>query len=194
MSLLEMLQQRLGGDVVNRISGRIGTDPGATGNAIDVALPLLISALARNTTDKAQARSLATAVDKDHDGSILDDVPAHVSQPDERTGSGILRHILGDKQQTVQAGLSKATGLDPAKIGSILTTLAPLVMGALGRAKQKGGLDEQGLSTVLISEQDQLKESAPGVMGTLSRLLDHNNEGSVLDEVGGLFRGAQGQR
>ena len=54
-----MVQQRLSGDVVSRISNRIGADPGTTGNAIDAALPLLISALARNAQDPAQARSLA---------------------------------------------------------------------------------------------------------------------------------------
>jgi hypothetical protein len=48
MALLDMLQQRLGSDAVNQISSRIGADPGTTGNAIDAALPLLISALAQN--------------------------------------------------------------------------------------------------------------------------------------------------
>ena len=30
MSLLDMLQQRLGGDAVNQISQQLGTDPGTT--------------------------------------------------------------------------------------------------------------------------------------------------------------------
>ena len=129
---------------------------------------------------------------QDHDGSILDDVPGYVSNPNEQDGSGILRHVLGGQQQSVQTGLSQTTGLDVAKVGSLLTVLAPLVMGALGRAKQQGGLDERGLSTVLTREQDHLKESAPGVMGTLGRLLDRNNDGSVMDDVGGMLGKAFG--
>jgi hypothetical protein len=187
MSLLQILQQHLSGDVVNRISSRIGADPGTTGNAIDAALPLLISALARNAQDPAQARSLATAVDQDHNGAILEDVPRHVSAPDEQTGAGILRHVLGGNQQTVQSGLSKATGLDANKVGSLLTTLAPLVMGALGRAKQENGLDERGLSTLLTKEQQHLSQSAPGAMSALSRLLDRNSDGSVVDEISGIL-------
>lgn len=192
MSLLEMLQQRLGGDVVNRISSRIGADPGTTGNAIDAALPLLISALAHNAQDPAQARALDTAVAQDHSGAILENVPAHVSAPDQQDGAAILRHVLGDKQQTVQSGLSQATGLDANKVGSLLTTLAPLVMGALGRAKQQNGLDQGGLSTLLNQEQQHLSQSAPGAMNALSRLLDRNNDGSVVDDIGGMLGKAFG--
>jgi hypothetical protein len=187
MGLLDMLQQRLGSEAVNQISSRIGADPGTTGNAIDAALPLLISALARNTGNSDQAQSLASAVAKDHDGSVLDDVPGFVSQASETPGAGILRHVLGGRQQAVQSGLSQVTGLDAGKTGTLLTLLAPLVMGALGRAKNQNGLDANGLSTLLTGEQENLKQSAPGVMGALSRFLDQDNDGSIMDDVGGIL-------
>jgi hypothetical protein len=187
MALLDMLQQRLGSDAVNQISSRIGADPGTTGNAIDAALPLLISALARNTGDSDRAQSLASAVSNDHDGSVLDDVPGFVSRASEKPGAGILRHVLGGRQQAVQSGLSQVTGLDAGKTGTLLTLLAPLVMGALGRAKNQNGLDAGGLSTLLTGEQEQLKQSAPGVMGALGRFLDQDNDGSVLDDVSGML-------
>jgi hypothetical protein len=187
MALLDMLQQRLGGEAVRQISNRIGADPGTTGNAIDAALPLLISALARNAGDTNQAQSLARAVSEDHDGSILDDVPGFVGTASEKPGAGILRHVLGGRQQAVQRGLGQATGLDAGKAGTLLTMLAPLVMGALGRTKRENSLDAGGLSTLLTGEQEHLKESAPGVMGALSRFLDQNNDGSVMDDVSGLL-------
>jgi hypothetical protein len=117
-----------------------------------------------------------------------------VSAPDEQTGAGILRHVLGGNQQTVQSGLSRATGLDADKVGSLLATLAPLVMGALGRAKQENGLDEKGLSTLLTKEQQHLNQSAPGVMNALSGLLDRNSDGSVVDDIGGMLGKAFGSK
>ena len=187
MALLEMLQQRLGSDAVRQISNRIGADPGTTGNAIDAALPLLLSALARNASDTNQAQSIATAVSDDHDGSILDDVPGYFGEASEKPGAGILRHVLGGRQQTVQQGLSQATGLDAGKAGTLLTLLAPLVMGAVGRAKRESSLDAGGVATLLTGEQEHLKQSAPGVMGALSRFLDQDNDGSVMDDVSGLL-------
>jgi hypothetical protein len=187
MALLDMLQQRLGGDAVSKSSNRIGADPGTTGNAIDAALPLLISAMARNAGDSNQAQSLAKAVSDDHDGSILDDVPGYVGRASEKPGAGILRHVLGGRQQAVQQGLSQATGLDAGKAGTLLTMLAPLVMGAIGRTKRENSLDAGGISTLLTGEQEHLKQSAPGVMGALGRFLDQDNDGSVMDDVSGLL-------
>jgi hypothetical protein len=193
MSLLEMLQQRLGGQAVDNISRQIGADPGTTGNAIDAALPLLLTAVARNAGKADTSESLARAVSEDHDGSILDDVPGYLNQAHSGPGAGILRHVLGGRQQSVQTGLSQTTGLDAGKMGQLLTMLAPLVMGAIGRAKRENQLDTNGLSTMLTGEQERLKESAPGVMGALGRFLDQDNDGSVLDDVGGMLGKAFGR-
>ena len=193
MPLLEMLQQRLGGQAVNNISRQIGADPGVTSNASDAALPLLLSAVARNASNPDQAHSLDRAISEDHDGSILDDVPGFLSQGNSRPGAGILRHVLGGRQQSVQAGLSQATGLDAGKTGQLLTMLAPLVMGALGKTKRENQLDSNGLSTMLTGEHERLKDSAPGVMGALSRFLDQDNDGNVMDDVGGMLGKAFGR-
>jgi hypothetical protein len=193
MSLLDMLQQRLGAQTVDQISRKLGADPGTTGNAIDAALPLLLSAVARNATGGQQAQALDTALSKDHDGSILDDVPGYLNQADGGPGAGILRHVLGGKQQSVQNGLSQVTGLDTGKTGQLLTMLAPLVLGALGKAKRENQLDSNGLSTLLTGEHEQLKQSAPGVMGALGRFLDQDHDGSVMDDVSGMLGKAFGR-
>lgn len=187
MSLLEMLQQRLGGPAVDQIGRKLGADSGTTGNAIDAALPLLLSALAGKATKPAEAQSLHTAVAEDHDGSVLDDVPGYLNRAETGPGAGILRHVLGGKQQSVETGLSQATGLEPAKTGQLLTMLAPLVMGALGQAQQQRGLDAGGLTNLLVGEQEHLQQSAPGVMGTLSRFLDRDGDGSAMDDIGGML-------
>jgi hypothetical protein len=193
MSLLELLQQQLGSRSIDQISQKLGTDRGTAGNAIDAALPLLLSAIARNASNPDQAQSLERAVSQDHDGSILNDVPGFINRAESGPGAGILNHVLGDRQQTVQNGLSKATGLDTGKTAQLLMMLAPLVMGALGRAKQERNLDAGGLSTLLAGENEHLKESAPGVMGALSRFLDRNQDGSVMDDVSGMIGKAFGR-
>jgi hypothetical protein len=193
MSLLELLQQQLGSQAVDNISQKLGADRGTTGNAIDAALPLLLSAVAQNASNPDQAQSLERAVSQDHDGSILNDVPGFINRAESGPGAGILSHVLGGRQATVENGLSKATGLDTGKTAQLLMMLAPLVMGALGRAKQERNLDAGGLSTLLAGEHEHLKESAPGVMGALGRLLDQNRDGSVMDDVAGMLGKAFGK-
>jgi hypothetical protein len=193
MSLLELLQQQVGGQAVDQISQRLGADRGTTSNAIDAALPLLLSAVAREASNPDQAQSLERAVSQDHDGSILNDVPGFINRAESGPGAGILSHVLGGRQQAVQNGLSRATGLDTGKTAQLLMMLAPLVMGALGKAKQERKLDAGGLSTLLSGEHEQLKQQAPGVMGALGRLLDQNQDGSMMDDVAGMLGKAFGR-
>ena len=186
MSLLDMLQQRLGGDAVNQISKQLGTDPTTTQTAIAAALPMLVGALARNAQDPGKAGALANALGR-HDGSVLDDVAGYLGRGSTGEGDGILGHVLGGRKETVQTGLGQAAGLDPAKAGTLLAMLAPLVMGALGKAQREKGLDTGGLAGMLGSEQQRAADAAPGVMGMLTSLLDRDHDGSVMDDIGGML-------
>ncbi len=186
MSLLDMLQQRLGGEAVNQISNKLGTDPASTRTAIAAALPMLVGALARNAQDPGKAGALAHALGR-HDGSVLDDVAGYLGRGDTGDGDGILGHVLGGKKETVQTGLGQAAGLDPAKAGTLLAMLAPLVMGALGKAQREKGLDTGGLAGMLGSEQQRAADAAPGVMGMLTSFLDRDHDGSVMDDIGGML-------
>ena len=187
MSLLDMLQQRLGGDAVNQISKQLGTDPTTTQTAIAAALPMLVGALARNAQDPGKAGALANALGR-HDGSVLDDVAGYLGRGgDTDDGDGILGHVLGGRKETVQTGLGRAAGLDPAKAGTLLAMLAPLVMGALGKAQREKGLDTGGLAGMLGGEQQRATDAAPGVMGMLTSLLDRDRDGSVMDDIGAML-------
>lgn len=186
MSMLDMLQQRLGGNAVNQISQQLGTDPATTQSAIAAALPMLVGALARNAQDPGKAGALANALGR-HDGSVLDDVTGYLGRGDTSDGAGILGHVLGARKETVQTGLGQAAGIDPSKAGLLLSMLAPLVMGALGKAQREKGLDTGGLAGMLGGEQQRAADAAPGVMGMLSSFLDRDHDGSVMDDIGGML-------
>ena len=111
-------------------------------------------------------------------------------------GEAILGHILGGKRNSVQNGLSKASGLDLGMIAKLLPILAPIVMRVLGRTQRQKGLDAGGLSDFLTGERRQVEKRAPEIGGVLGSLLDTNNDGQVVDDVmkigtsllGGLLR------
>jgi hypothetical protein len=187
MVVLEMLDDRLSPDVVDRISDRIGADPDTTSNAIDTALPLLITAMADNLSDDHQLQSLTAAVAADHDGSVLDDVPGFVSHAEGRAGQGILSHVLGGSRLRVERSLGQITGLAAGTAGHLLSVLAPLVMGALGRARRELGLSRRGLATMLTVEQEQLNQAAPGMMGRLRRILGSTNQRALTVNIRGML-------
>jgi len=73
--------------------------------------------------------------------------------------------------------------------------LAPIVMGALGRARQHSEVDEGSLGTVLDGAARQTASNSP-MLDMLTNMLDRNRDGSAVDDVvkfaGNLFgrRGA----
>ena len=59
-------------------------------------------------------------------------------------------------------GSARRRALDPSKAGLLLSMLAPLVMGALGKAQREKGLDTGGLAGMLGGEQQRAADAAPG--------------------------------
>lgn len=148
-SLSELIMSRFGGNILSALSGRLNTDETTTQDAISLAVPLLVQSLAGNTTDAGSAQSLFSAVAQDHDGSILDNLSGFVAGGQTSDGMGILRHILGSNQGAVAAQISRKTGLDAGAADNLLATLAPVVMGFLGKKQRESNLDVSGLSSLL---------------------------------------------
>lgn len=190
MDLLQQLvSSQLSGPALSQIANRIGADEGATQSAIAAAVPTLLAALSRNASQPGGAEALHAALSNDHDGGLLDNLMGFLGGGGggrASDGAGILRHVLGARQTGVEAGLARGTGLNPAAMSSLLAMVAPLVMGALGRAQRQGGLDAAGLAGLLSGQHQSAHSSAPQLMGLLGNLLDQDHDGNVMDDLGGL--------
>lgn len=160
-SVMEQLQSR---GAVDQIAGRLGVSPEQAHSAVSAGLPAILAGLARNTQRQEGAAALANALEKDHDGSVLDD-NAYFDSYEQKDGQGILGHVFGEKTGAVQSQVSALGGLDPAQGGQLLQMLAPLVMGFLGKEKSSGGLDVGQLAQMLQGGAGGLQ--LPGGLGDI---------------------------
>lgn len=204
-NLMDLLQGQLTDSVIDQLSNQLGgADRQQTKTAADSALSTLMAALSKNAAQPEGASALANALDRDHDGSILDDLTGILGQMGQTqqqpqsspmnsalNGAGILKHVLGGKQSNVIEMISKMSGLNSGSAGSLLTMLAPMVMGALGKQKRQQNLDQDGLSDLLRNSVNsptaQTKE-----MGLIGKLLDQDGDGSIMDDIAGLGMKALG--
>ncbi|NOT55493.1 MAG: DUF937 domain-containing protein [Deltaproteobacteria bacterium] len=182
-SILDVLSQQLGGDVVKQLSAQLGADEGSVNTAITAALPMLLGGLAKNSATPQGAEALSSALARDHDGGILDNLTGFLGSGNAGAGPNILGHVFGGKTDTVASALGQASGLNAGSAGSLLAMLAPVVMGALGRTQQQSGLDSGGLANMLGNERAQLEQSSSG-LGGLMRMLDFDGDGQVMDNIG----------
>ena len=186
MSLIDGILGQLGGTAIAQMSQNVGAQPNQVQGAISAALPMIISAMAKNSATPAGAQALNGALDQ-HDGGILGSLAGLIANPAGGQGLGILGHLLGGKQDNTANTLGQANGLSGAQMGTIMMTLAPIVMGYLGKMRNEQGLDENAVASVLSNEQQAHANANPGMMGMLSKLLDGNHDGSPVDDVLGML-------
>ncbi|MEL6668596.1 MAG: DUF937 domain-containing protein [Bacteroidota bacterium] len=184
--LMDMLANQLGG----------GTSSRQTANATSSIVSVLISALARNAATPQGAESLNNALEKDQHGGILDSITdligGGMSNSRAANGGGILKHILGRRTNDTAAQIGQRTGMSTGNVLQLMTTLAPIVMGVLGRTKQQGNLNADGLGGLLdgfmrqnVQPQKPARETNIGLAG----LLDRDGDGSAIDDIAGMLGG-----
>lgn len=200
--LMNLLQSQLGNDdFIKQLSQQIGgAEPAQTKAAATGIVSTLMGALAKNAAKPEGANALSNALDRDHDGSILDDAfsllsgQKQASNQNMLNGAGILKHLLGGKQNGAINMISQVSGLDQGKTGNLMSMLAPILMGALGKTKRQSGLNAGDLFSLLSGsvEQDR-KQGNNQTMNMISMFLDQDGDGDVKDDVmkigGRLLRG-----
>lgn len=182
-AITQLITQQIAGAAAGQLAARLGVSESTAQTAVQLAVPLIVAALARNAAQPEGAQQIHDAVNRDHDGSILDNLMGYLNNPQAANGAGILGHVLGGQRPTVESNLAQATGMDPNAAGSLLEMVAPLVMGAVGREQQLNGLDANGLSQYLGQQTQQAEAANPDMMGSLTSMLDSNRDGNVVDDL-----------
>lgn len=202
MSLIDLITGNAGNQVATQAENKFGISKNQIIALLAVASPLVISYLRKKSQeDPNEAEALNNALDKDHDGSILDN-PSQVEARQQEGGS-ILDHIFGGQKATVENQLSQNTGISMDKIGPILAMLAPVIMGYIGKQKQSNGVTSGGglgdlLGGILggAQSQAQAEPSNPlnDILGSVLGGSQANNSGNPLNEILGSVLGGSNQQ
>jgi hypothetical protein len=190
--ILDLLSSDLGKTIISGVAGSTGNDSSKTSSVLTMALPVLMKAMERNSATPEGAEGLMGALSSKHDGSILDNLGSlfggGVDESVKEDGAGILSHILGSKQKGIEQVIGQKSGLDAGSVANILKVAAPLLMGVLGKQKKEQNIsnsgDLTGLLGGLLGGNDSKNEQS-----FLEQMLDADGDGSVIDDVAGMFLG-----
>lgn len=196
LSLQDLLGQQPSNQAVDQISQQVGAQPDLVNSAIQMALPAILGGLAQNAANPQGAESLNNALERDHDGSLLNNLGAlgglgglanailGGGQNSRQTDAGgILGHIFGNSQGQVAQQVSNQTGLNVGQVAQILMFLAPLVMSYLGKQKRENNMGAGDLSNWLGGQQQEIQQSQGGF---LSNMLDRDGDGSSMDDIASM--------
>lgn len=190
--ILDTIQQSLGGDAVQNISQKIGANPQQTQIAIAAALPMILAGLTHNVQQPGGADALHAAVQRDHDGSLLDNLGALLGGGGSGDGDSILGHVLGGRRDAAQQTVAGTSGINAAQAATVLMTLAPIVMAAIGRMQRSQGMNSGNLANAIQGEQQRQASAAPDLVGMASQIFGGSGGGAgklgdLAKGLGGLF-------
>jgi hypothetical protein len=205
MDLRDLFQGQINDVLVEQISNQFGIrDKDQAQSAVEGGFTTLLNAISQNVATPSGAAGLAGALERDHDGSIMDDIAGFLGgtrQADNTkmlNGPGILKHLLGGNQNQVVEMLGQATGLHKSQAGQMLMSLAPVVMGMLGRQKKVNNLDERSLADLVTRGTENFNRQSPTNTSLITKMLDRDGDGSAMDDIlnfgakalfGSIFKG-----
>ncbi len=196
MSLIDLITGSAGNQVAQHAENKFGISKNQIIALLAVSAPLVISYLRKKSQDSKEAEALNNALERDHDGSILNDSSQLEARQQE--GSSILDHIFGGQKAQVENQLSQNTGISMDKIGPVLAMLAPVIMGYIGQQKQSSNVSSGGLGDllggILGSAQNQASQSSNPLNDILGSVLGgatQSSNGGLGDILGSVLGGGQ---
>jgi outer membrane protein OmpA-like peptidoglycan-associated protein len=172
-TLLDSFRSLLTPDAVSSVASRFGESETSVSRGLTSSFGSILLGLLNRAHDPGAIReihglvtqaSADTAVpNSDGPGSIL----KGGSSGNAALGNRLLAMILGGNSSPVADAIGRSSGLSPSVASSLLSMVAPMVLGILGRRIRTDGLSASGLGSLLAIEADSIRSAAPAGIASL---------------------------
>ena len=184
--ILNAISSKEKDELITNGSKMLGIPSNKAENAMGSAAAILMNALQRNSNNSDGRQSLENALNRDHDGSVLDNIGSLLSNPSSGSGAGILRHILGNKQSMIESFLSKENGISKSSSSNLLKMVAPIVMGMIGKQFKSQRGSRSNVNSLLSMLTGSMEKQAPKNQSMIEQLLDSDGDGSIIDDIANI--------
>jgi OmpA-OmpF porin, OOP family len=183
VSLIESLQRLVTPDLISRSSTAFDESESSLKKGFSAAVPVVLVSVANRVEDPWFMRRVYEMVtSEDNDPEVLDDVSRLIGSGPSRQsviGHEFMSLLSGGRTERLGHALGRFAGLRPSTAAALLTIVAPMVLGLLGRTVRKGNFASGGLTDLLRSQRAEIEARMPG---GLTR---------VLSEFGGFGEGEE---
>ena len=175
MNLVDLVKDQLGSNGLTRLAETLGTSRDNTSTAVNAAIPTLLTALGSVASTRDGARDLAAAVGS-LDDRVLDNLPQSLSGGGRSglnlvdMGTKLLGSLLGGNTlSSLASTLGRSTGMGSGSMSSLLTLLAPVVLGVLKNRTGGMGTDASALASLFEGQRQNIVNALPsGLSGQLA--------------------------
>lgn len=162
--------------IAKSIAKQVGINLDDAGSIIGKLAPILMGGAKSNLDSDKDSSGLIRQIESNNYAEMFDKPEEAVKEGNfTNMGNDILAELTGSKENSreVAKQVEQETGVSSSIIKSILPMLAPMIIGAL--TKQSAP-----------SMSNHTATESSGIEGMLSRLIDQDNDGSMIDDVMGM--------
>ena len=161
----------MGPQVSRQLAGTLGINKQTANQIIPDVLPLILGGLKRQMETRGGADRANHILNKYGDASALDNLSGLFADKVRQDADPRLGGLLGDAGVNAAGTMANKLNLDQGTLMKAIVMLAPVVLGALSKKRDQGGLGSSGIAS----------------------LIDRDGDGSVLDDVAGFLMQGGGQ-
>ena len=142
MDIINSLKSAQGGKALQALAQSLQIAPGQMDQILQTVVPALSSRIERNTLNRGGLADTITEALKPEHAQALNDPHFATQPPAIDAGNGALNAVFGSKDasRSVAAQAAMSSGIEQAIIQKLLPIIASLVMAALSKALNGGGL------------------------------------------------------
>ena len=164
MNLVDLVTSQLSGDVLGKLGGLIGANETQTKSATSAAVPALLSVLSKLSSSKSGADQLASALgglDLNMLGNLAGLLGGGQASSLGSIGGSLLNSLLGNNLGSLVGTIASFAGMNPGIMKTLMTYLAPVVMGVLANQFKGSKPDAAGLQRLFADQADNIRSALP---------------------------------
>jgi uncharacterized membrane protein YeaQ/YmgE (transglycosylase-associated protein family) len=170
-ALTETANEAFTANVLQKLSGSLGENTGATRKALEAIVPTILAGMSNHASTTAGASrlfDLAKGVAQggtDLIGRLDSHVDEHGLDALSRTGGSVLSTLFGDKLNGLISWLTRYAGIKESSATSLMGVATNLVLGVLGKDITQKGLTSASFGRMLASLGEPLSKLLPSGIG-----------------------------
>ena len=194
LNLIDLVKDQMTDALVGKVSSLIGENKTSTNSALTSFIPALLGGIVNKGSDMQGASSLLSLInDNNLGGNTLSNLSSLLGggkQSDGflEMGGKLIASILGSSQSSVLNNLINLTGLNRNSSSSLMSLLAPIAMGAIGKLVKSDNLDAGGLMRLLMGQKSNVANALPAGMGSVLGFTDNNTPTAQSSSGGGIWK------
>ncbi len=182
INLLEIVKKQISGEILQKAAAFLGEDTSASQKALNAILPSILGGVVNQSTSVSSATSFMNTLTTDgHDGSIFNSLNnllngGSATQGLMAAGDGIVKNLFGNKTSGIVDWIASYAGIKTGSASGLMSLIAPVVMGAIGKQISGSQTGVSGLMSLLSGQTNFIKNALPAglssVLGLSNLILD----------------------